>query len=683
MNFEKIKETLWQNRHIIILLITIFLLAFTLRAHLMRYDYIFEYDSYYHLRVVETLVETGSIPAIDPIAYYQEGGLTYPEFTLTWAIGAITYKIFSLFIGPGKETFLWVAKFIPAFFGALIAVAMYFLGKEIYNKKVGLIMAFMTATVPAFVYRTMAGFFEEDAIGFFWMITGMVFFVKAMKQNKIEKELIINAVIAGILFAIMAWTWRMHVLVPLVLTGYFLPAIIYTATKAKKEEVLAKIAGYVITIGTYTLLSLPIANWLYTAGSSANQVIQFDPIGWIIIGFLVLIGFVGVSYYISTLKKDSKKAVFGFLIFGFYLLLLGTTMFFIIKPDLVDRTSIGAMVGEESVGIPYFGTKYNSLIIFPIIALIGIPLATFFFKRKYSHLQYIIFAWTFITLFMAFYKLKFTYVFGLGVAVSSGFLVWLIFEIIEKKYLGEKEKSIETKVLTLVVLFMVLISVGAASIFIPGKIPTNDQDPAWNEAVQWFANDAPEGAKIFNWWGQGHILAFLTEKKVSSDNRNGSTKANQLFAEFVITEDTNRGYEIASKEIGADYVLLESSMFYSGPTYTYYYNNIKDDSLALKYRTGPINVVSCRVEGDNYVCGNSVIPSTQYNEFNSIWHSNPDDFYSGSIPIQYYSGDNMIVVLNPAMNKSNLAKVWFHSKETSSYYEEVFSNGKFKIFKIK
>ena len=66
------------------------------------------------------------------------------------------------------------------------------------------------------------------------------------------------------------------------------------------------------------------------------------------------------------------------------------------------------MVGEESVGNSFFGTKYNALIVFPWLALILLPIGLFMFKKEDMHMGVLFWAWVIVTLFMAWYKLKFT-----------------------------------------------------------------------------------------------------------------------------------------------------------------------------------------------------------------------------------------------------------------------------------
>ncbi len=176
---ERVKSV---DKRLLFFLLVLFVLAFGTRAHLLKYDLLFGFDSYYHARMAGTLIETGVVPEIDPMSYYfMEGGVPAPKNQFLWHFSAAIYNVTTLGRGYDKELWIQYVKWLPALFGALTAVGMFFLGKEMYGKKAGYVMAMVAAIIPSFVYRTLAGFFEEDCLGFLWFVIGMVFFVRAVK----------------------------------------------------------------------------------------------------------------------------------------------------------------------------------------------------------------------------------------------------------------------------------------------------------------------------------------------------------------------------------------------------------------------------------------------------------------------------------------------------------------------
>lgn len=694
-----IQESLWNNKKTIFFLLIIFLLGMTIRANLVRYDgnYLFEPDASYHARMILNLVRDGSVPQIDELNYYQvEGGIPNQAPSLYWYISALIYFIIGFGQPFNKELLLFTIQFSPAIFGGLISIAMYFLAKEVFNdKKIGYIAGFIAAVSPAFVYRTMAGAQGDNSLGFLWMVIGFYYFVKAVKTKTLNKNDIINAILAGLFFLLMSMTWRMYILIPAILIPYALFAIVHIAsTSSKKEdfkhnEVIHFAGKFLISIGVFSILYLVFGHY-FDQGSKfwlievANYLSTIIPIETTLITILIILGsivFAGIAFFISGTSKETKKLFETLVILGLIFGIITMIGLFFIEPDLFvkDRTSIGSMVGEESVGSQFFGTKYNSLIIFPWFAILLFPIGLYFFRKEDSHTQIMFFFWTIITLFMAWYKLKFTFVFGLGLVAGTAIACYLIFEALKKMNI---EKGVEAKVTTIILGFLLILGVGGSAIFVPDYAPFPNSDPSQIETINWINENTATDAKFFNFWNEGHVFALHTERKFSSDNRNSSNEANALYAEFNITTDTNRGYEIATKEIGADYIYLETQNVNSLGTFEYYFAGKVDSRLAQKYYVGTFTTLDCYESGTVMVCGGNQIPKTEFEKISTTWKNTPDAFPDGKNPAYYYRNGSQILILNQAINNTNLAKVLLNSEETKNLYETVFSSGSIRIIKV-
>jgi len=72
-------------------------------------------------------------------------------------------------------------RFLSIFFGILIIPIVYLLGKEFYNKKVGLTAAFLLS-ISAFTLRYTL--IEMDITAIFFVLVAMLFFIKKAKQGK-------------------------------------------------------------------------------------------------------------------------------------------------------------------------------------------------------------------------------------------------------------------------------------------------------------------------------------------------------------------------------------------------------------------------------------------------------------------------------------------------------------------
>src|SRR3989344_896510 len=161
---ERIKNV---NKLQLLIIFGIFILAFATRAHLMKYELFFEFDSYFHARIISYVIEDFVIPFNDPLRFAPtESFVPISSSLFFWYLSAVIYKVFTLGAPYNKDLWILFVKILPALYGALISVAMFFLGKEAYSKKAGIAMGVFSAIVPAFVYRTMAGFLEDDSLGF-------------------------------------------------------------------------------------------------------------------------------------------------------------------------------------------------------------------------------------------------------------------------------------------------------------------------------------------------------------------------------------------------------------------------------------------------------------------------------------------------------------------------------------
>ncbi|MEK6941393.1 MAG: STT3 domain-containing protein, partial [archaeon] len=333
----------------------LFLLAFGVRAHMMRFDLMWEFDTYFHARIAGEVIQNNfAVPQFDPMAYYFMENSVPNTAVFFWLLSAAIYKIFTLGAPYDKELWIVFVKALPAVFGALTSIAMYYLGKELYGRKAGYAMAFFAATVPAFVYRTMAGQFEGQSLGFLWLVIGFIFLVRAVKHLDFNKTSIRNAILAGIFFGIMAWSWAAFLIIPLILIGYFFSSLIVFWFKNTPFEKILNFAKIVV-------------------------------ISSLVFSFLATL-FVGTTWIDSTISSIAKYVPLS-------------------QQNISSSTDIGgdnvlaATVGEENTGKQFFGEKYSALIIFPILALILIPLNLI--RKKDYATSLLIFAWTLLALYMA------------------------------------------------------------------------------------------------------------------------------------------------------------------------------------------------------------------------------------------------------------------------------------------
>ncbi len=703
-------------------LFLVFLLGFGIRAQNIQpnYEYFFGFDSYYHARMTSYVIQNGDIPAKDPLAYYQLGYSDLPSTgSFFWYFCALIYKIGTLGAPYNKETWIFFVKVLPALFGALTAVAMYFFGKELYGKKAGYATAIIAAVVPSFVYRTMAGFFEEDSLGFLWMAIGFVFFLRALKEFKFSIKSLLNAFLAGTFFGIMAFTWGFYLIVPVVIAFSFPFMLLNLWGKKEPKEVLAFLGNFAVTAIIFSIFTYfkDGMDWLYKGSAYIINSMPFNfgtsnitAMGIAIIAIFALLIF-GIFLFLlfsSKKQKHSKKSnIFRFVSTCLLYVALFLLIIALIDPQFTNPATgkkegiftskfkgqgvLGSTIGEESLGHPTFGYKYNALIIFPIIVLIAMPLWLYYSKKDFF--GPLLFWWVWITLVMAWYKLKFTYVFGLPIALSAGFVSMAVF------YYFRDKKLLETKIVIVALAFLLLTGIGAGSYFVTKRPPSIETNPDWKNAMHWLKDNTPENAKLFNWWSYGHWLAFVSERQVSVDNRNWSLESDSDYARFIISNDLNEALSII-KSYHSDYVVIEASdlggqaamLIYArlNPRYSpvapenrpYFFT--LDFGRGLQFVPGFLQL-PCNKTGKNYNCQGLRFSEEQMRSFQTGWHAEPNfTLDSDDVAIIYASPDfSHLWVFSPGSNNSMIARLWMNDPKVLEYFEPVYGNKTVKIFKVK
>ena len=189
-----------------IVLYMILLLAFLYRVYpYFKYEHILKaYDPYFQFRMAEYMNENG----IGSFFNWHDENTWFPQGT-QWGEAAypgtliVTVIIYRSLNWVGFNISLYtVCYFFPAIFGTLTVYMIYKLGKELANEKVGLIAAFFLSFNPAYAQRSVVGFYDNEALGIFLIITSFYFFMKSLKTGSVT-----NGILAGLCLGFLAASW--------------------------------------------------------------------------------------------------------------------------------------------------------------------------------------------------------------------------------------------------------------------------------------------------------------------------------------------------------------------------------------------------------------------------------------------------------------------------------------------
>src|SRR3989344_9059682 len=162
------------------LLVLILGLALWLRTISLRFTHIPDIDVYYMIRQsLYILSHNFLLPSVDTLRYYPTGIDPHIEFVGTYYVPSIIYAIISKII---SIDFITYAKVVPAIFGSLFVIPIYFIGKELRDRITGLAAAFFYAVSPAVMFRTSAGEYEKEAFAILFILVSLYYFISAHKK---------------------------------------------------------------------------------------------------------------------------------------------------------------------------------------------------------------------------------------------------------------------------------------------------------------------------------------------------------------------------------------------------------------------------------------------------------------------------------------------------------------------
>ncbi len=205
-------------------------------------------DPFYFLRIAETIIEQGGLPEVD--------SMRYPSLNTGFAneilpqIVASLYKIANTFNSDVTIQFIDVIS--PVIFFALGLLAFFFLILVLTKSKtIALISSAFLTVLPTYLYRTLAGFSDHEAIGMFSFFLVMLTYALALKfLGKNDKKSYLKIIGLGLLvaltstFTIASWGGVAKFIFVIVPLSFFL--IWSIKSQNLENEKIRKLLNYLI-----------------------------------------------------------------------------------------------------------------------------------------------------------------------------------------------------------------------------------------------------------------------------------------------------------------------------------------------------------------------------------------------------------------------------------------------------
>ena len=417
------------------------------------------FDEFYHMRRI--LYTASSFPHILNFDTY----INYPYgFEIGWPpffdlLGALL----AIILGGGQpdtHTVEFAGALLPVLLGVLTVIPIYVIAASVFDRKIGLLGAFVFAVLPAHVYISRFGAVDHHVAEVLLSTTAYAFFILAiklaekrnlslssLKNISSEKKLInplVLAVASGLFFSLLIFTW--------VGAPVFISFIaLYALVQATLDLKAGKGSDYLFICSATALFATLLFTIPLSAGA-ARPGLEMSAmyLSWFQVVFvLILLAGVfflwGFSAYVSKKGMDWKyyPGVL-ILVFGSGLLFLRTFSIeyyaFIIE-GLRFFSGKGEYIGTISEAVPLFLTSQGTLTFSSVLGSFGISflaaLAGFFLfglelKGEKSKPEGVFFLlWTLFYAYLALSQRRFVYLFAANISILTAYLLWVLLESLD------------------------------------------------------------------------------------------------------------------------------------------------------------------------------------------------------------------------------------------------------------
>lgn len=417
------------------------------------------FDEFYHMRRI--LYTASSFPHSLNFDTY----LNYPYgFEIGWPpLFDLLGALLAIILGGGQpdtHTVEFAGALLPVLLGVLTVIPVYVIAASVFDRKIGLLGAFIFAVIPAHVYTSRFGTVDHHVAEVLLSTAAYAFFILALKlagERKLslsslknissDKKLInplLLAAASGLFFSLLIFTW---VGAP-ALIGF---VVLYALVQATIDLKAGKGSDYLFICSTAALVTTLLFTTPFSAGAarqglemSAMYLSWFQAVYVLILlaGVFLLWGF---SAYVSKKGMDWKYYP-GVLIIVFVsgLLVLRTFSIeyyaFIIE-GLRFFSGKGEYIGTVSEAVPLLLTSQGKLTFSAVLGSFGLSflaaLAGFFLfglelKGEKSKPEGVFFlVWTLFYAYLALSQRRFTYLFAANISILTAYILWVLLESLD------------------------------------------------------------------------------------------------------------------------------------------------------------------------------------------------------------------------------------------------------------
>jgi dolichyl-diphosphooligosaccharide--protein glycosyltransferase len=514
----------------------------------LPYDHIFvdglvwfrETDAYYYVRHIENMVHNfPRFNSFDPYVLYPDGGtgLTRPFFA--WLVAGISLLVSRG--APTQHTIEVVGAYMPAILGTLTLIPVYFIGKKLFNRWVGVIAAALVVILPGeFLHRSLLGFTDHHVAETLFSTVCILFLIMAIKRAR-EREIsfghilrrdwstitrpLVYALLAGSFMGMYLLTWIGGLLFIFIIFVYLVIQFIVDHLRHKSTDYLC-IVGTPLFLIAFLML-LPIL------GGSSREITY-------LVALLVAITIPIVLSVISRLMAGRawKPVYYPLIVAG--LAGIGLAVLHAINPSLLEY-----MLRQFNIFVPG-GARLTIMEVQPLlsptgeftlqiawanfttsffISFISLAMLIYVVVKEKSADKTLFLVWSMAMLIAILGQRRFGYYYAINAALLTGYFSWKMLDIaglskllakpkqvVEAvKKFKKREKKIKEKgkprtfmqprgvwvrviVVGIAIFFLVFFpNIGDAKTFVSRPFLMGQMlDQGWHSSLLWLRDNSPE-----------------------------------------------------------------------------------------------------------------------------------------------------------------------------------------------
>ncbi len=412
----------------------------------------FGYDSYYHMRrVFLALLDFPSISLHDSyMAFPYNPVMKWP------VLYDVAIAFVSLIVGMGKpdaSAVEFIGALFPAVIGALTAVALIFVGSEIFDDiRVGFVSGLMLAVMPAHVNRSLVGWTDYDAAETLLFVLILLFLLRGLRASrnsssigdfvfgitdKGKKETLFGrlnysgpfwGVLCGFTMACLIFTWLGSLIYIGIVALYIIIQFIFDYIHGSRSDHLLLLG--VSAFGSCLLFILPVF-----------LVVEWLPFFYV----LSMLGILFITLFFGLLARFMRQSGTKIYIYPIIVIVTIASMWFILDyqmPEfrhgieyLFGSYEIMSTIGEaRAISVEGF---YDHVMTYFTAAfyIFAVAFAAYFgrtlFRRGMHSYDILLLIWSLAALILMLMQIRFACFFSLIISIFCGYAFVGLLDLIE------------------------------------------------------------------------------------------------------------------------------------------------------------------------------------------------------------------------------------------------------------